>query len=119
MTPCMVWVAVADGKPVEIFDNQKQAVASGVTIVEMEYAAAVESIRLAIFVRDNYECTHCGDGVTWEGDFKGDMHEQMWRGRGGHISVANGRTLCPKCHHNDPVAGHGNRSVQWSSDATL
>lgn len=125
MSAC--WVAVGFARvapggpleqiPVEIFDNHKAAIASGQTICECDYASAVGIIRQAVFVRDDFQCTHCGAHLTWEKDNKGEMHEQLWRGRGGNISLVNSRLLCNTCHQNDPVAGHGDRKPQWSKSA--
>lgn len=118
----MVWVqldnVVLTGQhciaPVAIFDNWKQANDAGVSPSLWDAQNAKEIIRRLVFERDNYACTHCGAPVTWEKEGKGDMHERLWRGRGGNISVANSTTLCNGCHDKDPVAGHGKRAVQWS-----
>lgn len=114
-----VYVELAGNQPIRIFRDEKAAAASGLLYGVMEKAEAVKIIRAAIFTRDNYECTHCGQVVVWDENsdgVKGDMHEMLWRGRGGEISVANGRTLCHDCHMNSPVAGHGDRKPQWSAN---
>ncbi len=114
-----VWVllALAHGKPVEIFRNQKQALENqpppDFVIAEFPRAKAVETIRRAVFERDNYTCTNCGDAsLSWS---SGHMHEKVWRSKGGNISVANGITLCATCHLDDNIVGHGERKPQWSA----
>lgn len=110
-----VWVEMVDGKVVRIFRNAKDpraiAALSDGTLGLGERAKAVRDIRQAVFARDSYACTHCGKVVTWE---TGQLHERVWRGRGGEVSLDNCTTLCAACHKKDPVAGHGNRVVQWS-----
>lgn len=115
MASKLVWVEIASGLPVSIFKNQKQAIIAAVPIQEWLYVDAVEKIRRAVFVRDDYSCTHCGASVRWDGPGKGHMHERQWRGHGGVISVENSTTLCAYCHEHDKIAGHGNRKPQWSS----
>lgn len=110
----MVWVAIgADGLAERIFKNRKQAVIAGESPGGelMLRSEAVTVIRRKIWLRDNKSCTHCGRTVPW-GVMQ--MHERIWRGRGGDVSVANGTTLCSGCHHDDPVAGHGERKIQWT-----
>lgn len=112
------WCEIVNGQPVCIFPNHKQAILSGAAIIqELVRAAAVEAIRRAVFKRDDYTCQHCGEIAMLDGPNKGDMHEKVWRGKGGLISVINSITLCHSCHINDPVAGHGNRKPQWSNSA--
>lgn len=115
------WVLLdlAHGLPVEIFRNQKQALegsaTAGPTFAAAEFprAAAVKTIRRVIFERDNYTCTNCGDSsLNWD---SGHMHEKLHRGQGGNISVANGITLCYRCHLLDEEMGHGKRQPQWSA----
>ncbi|MFZ2050452.1 MAG: hypothetical protein WAU69_05910 [Solirubrobacteraceae bacterium] len=115
------WVLLdlAHGLPVEIFRNQKQALegsaTAGPTFAAAEFprAAAVKTIRRVIFERDNYTCTNCGDSsLNWD---SGHMHEKLHRGQGGNISVANGITLCYRCHLLDEEVGHGKRQPQWSA----
>lgn len=116
-----VWVKISGVTklPVRIFNFVRDAVAdSGYDlglVIEYERALAVEQIRRAVFVRDDWSCTHCGESVTWDGTRKGHMHERQWRGKGGEISLENSTTLCSQCHEHNSVAGHGKRKVQWSS----
>lgn len=109
---CWVELDLPALNPIAIFKNQKQAILAGVTYGPMVYGEAVEKIRRAVFERDQFACTHCGEDVTWGGVRRGHMHERVWRGKGGQISVANSTTLCYNCHMNSP-AGHGSRKPQW------
>ena len=107
-------VVGADGRAIEILKNEKHsalATLAGYTVGYMLRSLATEQIRLAVFKRDGYACTHCGAPVCIG---TGHMHERLHRGRGGEISVNNSTTLCGGCHANNPVAGHGKRKVQWS-----
>jgi 5-methylcytosine-specific restriction endonuclease McrA len=110
-----VWVILgADGRAIEILKNEKHAAQqpAGTPTGYKDRALVTEQIRKQVFVRDGYACTHCGAPVSW---YTGQMHERVWRGRGGEISVANSTTLCADCHQKDPVAGHGSRAVQWGT----
>jgi hypothetical protein len=112
--PRMVWCGIgADGLAERIYKNRKQAVLAGEPLggAFLLRADAVTTIRRKIWNRDKHTCTHCGAIVSW---FTMEMHEKIWRGRGGDISVDNGTTLCNNCHADDPVAGHGKRKIQWS-----
>lgn len=116
MSPRMVWAELDEttGLPVRIFRNEKAAVANGRSwdsVARVLRSFAVTEIRRAVWLRDNKTCTHCGKTVLW---VVMNLHERIWRGRGGEISVANGTTLCYDCHMDSPVAGHGSRKVQWS-----
>lgn len=117
----MVWVgiSVADQRPSEIFRNHKLAMESlhgaAACVIQWPYKSAVEIIRRKVFERDNYTCTNCGDtSLTWA---SGHMHEKIWRGKGGNISLANGTTLCYTCHILNEEAGHGKRQPQWSKES--
>ncbi len=107
-----VWVEIDNGAVIRVFKNERDAVLSGKVVEQRPKAEAVKFIRLLVFRRDKYACTHCGAEVTW---YAGHMHERVWKGRGGEVSVDNCTTLCSECHRNDPVAGHGNRRLQFSS----
>lgn len=113
------WVELdACKQPIRIFRTINAALSSPAfdqgLVMEWGRAAAIASIRLRVFVRDSFMCVHCGEDVTWDGPNKGEMHERIWRGRGGEISVENSVTLCQECHRYDEVAGHGKRQVQFS-----
>lgn len=122
MSDELVWVKldITTGTlgPVAIFANYKQARDSGASpIAEYSRQWATDFIRRAVFVRDNWTCTHCGDEISWDGPNRGHLHERLFRGNGGEISVANSTTLCYTCHMADPVAGHGKRKPQWGTRA--
>lgn len=110
------WVELGpDRKAVRIFKNKKSAVRCIRWPEFVSYvlrAVAVTEIRRKIWDRDKHTCTHCGAIVTW---YVMQMHERIWRGRGGEISVDNGTTLCENCHQHDEVAGHGKRKIKWSA----
>lgn len=115
-----VWVKISGvtKTPILIFRTVREALSSEAyelgLVLEWERTNAVEIIRRAVFTRDNWECTHCGQSVTWDGERKGHMHERRWRGKGGEISTENSTTLCGDCHENDKKAGHGNRKPQFA-----
>lgn len=103
-----------------IFRNKKMAVVYALSpnrglapepiIVEMERREATGQIRRQVFERDDYTCVKCGLAVVWERDLpnSGEMDEVVARGEchkgedghyhSGEVSVANGQTLCKKCH---------------------
>src|SRR5579859_7173066 len=116
MAETLVWVEIVTGVPVRIFKNHKLACLSGAEIAQMAKVAAVGFIRHAVFVRDNFCCTHCGlevsETVPWYEPHAAHMHEREWRGRGGEISLDNSTTLCKNCHLYGNI-GHGNRKPQW------
>ena len=116
-----VWVELKYSKDertinvIRIFKSRKAAILRlpfGAVIDEILKASAVCNIRRQVFKRDGYTCTHCGKSVTWD---TGHMHERVWKGRGGEVSVENCVCLCAQCHLDDPVAGHGKRRLQFSS----
>lgn len=110
----MVWAGIgADGLAEIIYKNRKQAVLAGEPLggAYMLRMQAVTAIRRKVWNRAKHACEHCGAVVPWH---VFELHEFIWRGRGGVVSVENGRCLCSDCHHNDPVAGHGDRKLQWT-----
>ncbi len=112
--PRMVWAELdALGKAIRILKCQKVSVAID-RVAFVLRAVAVDDIRRAVWERDGRRCTHCGRAVTF-GTM--ELHERVWRGRGGEVSVANGTTLCRDCHQDDPVAGHGARRPQWKENS--
>ena len=109
--PRMVWAELdALGKAIRILKCQKLRVAID-RVAFILKSTAVDDIRRAIWERDGKRCTHCGRALTYQSL---EMHERLWRGKGGEVSVENGTSLCGDCHQNDTVAGHGNRRPQWS-----
>ena len=113
--PKMVWAELGDdGLAVRLFKNWKAASQSGhypARAALMLRSIAIEDIRRKVWERDKKRCTHCGNVVAW---YALELHEHLWRGRGGEVSVENGVTLCSDCHQNSEVAGHGKRKVKWS-----
>ena len=97
---------------VRVFKNRKAAMLAKdkVRVEEVLRASAIGSIRRQVFLRENFTCAHCGAHVTW---LTGHMHERVWKGRGGEVSVDNCVCLCYSCHIADPVAGHGKRKPQF------
>ena len=55
------------------------------------------------------ECRRCGRIITWESM---EMHEVVFRGRGGEQSLENCEALCHQCHTGSPDSAHGNRRWQ-------
>jgi 5-methylcytosine-specific restriction endonuclease McrA len=67
----------------------------------------IEKIRLLIYKKQNGLCLWCGKRVTWK---QAHMHERLFRGKGGKISLDNSIILCSNCHLND---AHGNRKPKF------
>ena len=109
-----VWVELsAEGCVIRIFRTRRDAAEAELAfpINHVDRAEAVKDIRRQVFERDGYSCTHCGKAINWD---TGHLHERLWRGRGGEMSLDNSTTLCYSCHLNDPVAGHGKRQPQFT-----
>ena len=112
------WVelAVDNTGPIRIFKNKKAAVLSPAwnkgLVAEVPHAQAVESIRRKVFTRDNFTCINpaCRKVLTW---FTAEMHERVWRGRGGEVSTDNSFCICTACHRYDSVYGHGERRPRF------
>ena len=103
------WVELKDHRAVRIFKNTKaaaEAEAAGAYPFLGNRAEAIEQIRRQVFERDAFICIHCGKVVTWE---IGEMHERIWKGRGGEVSVENCETRCHACnmleHDRNPKFG--------------
>ena len=106
--PRTCWAEIGDsGFAIRIFKNAKH-IGSVIRFQYMLRARAVEEIRRQVWERDNKRCTHCGTMVGWN---IMQLHERIWRGRGGEVSIDNSVTLCADCHQNSEVAGHGLRKV--------
>lgn len=112
MSDKIIWVElhVETRLPVAILKNSKHA-SHVANTAQMLRSVATGSIRQQVYERDGRACTHCGAPVTPD---TMHMHERLWRGRGGEISLENSTTLCGYCHEHSEVAGHGKRRVQWS-----
>lgn len=57
-------------------------------------SVAVKEIRDEVFKRSKGYCRDCGDII----DYTFHMHEVVFRGQGGEISLENSIALCSKCH---------------------
>lgn len=105
----MVWVAldVAESCAIQIFKSKRAAFDSGFTIQNVRYMFAVKSIRHQIWRRSRGYCELCGDFVL---ESSGQMHEQIHRGQGGDISLANSIFICPTCHRR----AHADRNPRFT-----
>ena len=114
----------AAGEAIRIFRTAKAAAIAqdrglhGFRVEEKTRRDAVREIRRKIFARaTNYdgitECEDCGAFITWE---TGEMHEDTPKGKGGDVSVENGRALCHGCHTGRPDSRHGER--RWHTART-
>ena len=102
-----VWVELgANGQPIRIFKNRKQATGF---FREFPRRDAVASIRHQAFLRSEGDCEFCASPVTESG---GHLHEKQHRGQGGEISLANSVFICAKCHRD----AHKARNPQWSKN---
>ena len=91
-----VWVALSHGEPIHIFKSEKAAVESGYQfITEVPRRYAVANIRHQLFLRSGGQCENCDANLT---EKSGHMHERVWRGQGGDISLENSIFICFKCH---------------------
>jgi 5-methylcytosine-specific restriction endonuclease McrA len=70
----------------------------------------VGEIRHLIYLRQDGHCISCGENLT-EDQFH--MHEKIFRGHGGKISLDNSEGLCYDCHLNRKTFGHGKRKPQF------
>ena len=64
-------------------------------------------IRRIIYDRQAGECVMCSGFVTWE---QAHLHEKVFRGKGGEISLENSEILCAYCHLQ---IEHGDRQPQF------
>lgn len=105
----MVWAEVNFGGYVERIVRGRKTVTDHPVcrILRVERALAVNSIRRQIVVRSDGECEICAAPVT---ESSGNMHEKVWRGKGGEISLANSIFICRTCHHRE----HKSRNPRFS-----
>jgi hypothetical protein len=97
----------SQGLAIRIFRSSHAAFVPGMIVDTMEYTQAVRDIRHQLFVRSSGYCELCGDIVL---ESSGHMHEQVHRGRGGEISLANSVFVCAKTHQLE----HKDRNPHWS-----
>lgn len=109
-----VWVELdRSGRfPVRIFRNRKDAMDCPNRIDYWVRSLAVKLIRTSLFVRSKSECELCAAPVT---SSSGHMHEKIWRGKGGEISLENSIFICPKCHQRE----HKDRNPRWGKEREL
>ena len=68
----------------------------------------IAAIRKELFTRQKGLCLWCSARLT---SGMAHMHEHLFRGKGGKISLNNSLILCSSCHLN---VAHGNRKPQFS-----
>lgn len=119
----LVRVELGDhGLPIRIFRKDKKWLQCPTDkLHKMRKADAVSIIRLMVFCRAGGlvsngetlvwgECEECGQPIAWE-NF--EMHEKIFKGRGGEVSLENCLGLCHDCHQGSPTSKHGDR--RWQS----
>lgn len=108
------------GAVLRIFRHAKRAMELPPEKVrELPRSEAVGIIRHAIWLRCREACEYCGRTISensWPN--KMHMHEEVPKGKGGEVSLANGRGICAFCHENDP-RGHADRKLQWSGGISI
>jgi hypothetical protein len=112
-----VWVERIDGRVVRIFRTVKGP--DFARVLEEGNATtwpkkdAVSEIWETLWKRAAGKCEYgCGRTITRTGWTKGEMHEEVPRGRGGEISLFNSKMVCRQCHRTDARA-HGNRRLRF------
>lgn len=118
----LVRVELGDhGLPIRIFRKDKKWLQCPEgKLHKMRKADAVGIIRLLVFSRSGGsvcegetvmrgKCEECEHPITWESF---EMHEKMFKGRGGEVSLENCLGLCHDCHQGSPNSKHGDRRWQ-------
>ena len=101
-----VWVELgAGGLPIRILRNKKDATTGFYR--EWPRRDAVSVIRHQIFLRSKGDCEFCASPITEQG---GHLHEQVPRGKGGEISLANSIFICATCHR----LAHADRNPRFT-----
>lgn len=99
-----------DGTPVRIFRRDKRWLEVPFErIAWRQKAEAVGIIRRKVFDRSKSRCEQCERFVTWESF---EMHERIFKSRGGEVSMDNSIALCKSCHQTGPNAAHKDRRWQ-------
>lgn len=108
----MACIEIRDGLVWRIFRSRKAAAVAGITcqISMMAYVDAVRTIRQQLYKLCEGLCSWCGQEVSWEAC---QMHEKVYRGKGGEISMTNSVILCYGCHQGRKDSAHGNRRPMW------
>ena len=112
------WIERIDGKIVRIFrsthgEDWSRAMESE-TLETCPKKDAVGAIRKQIGERCAGKCEWCGKRITETGPLwqRMHMHEQVPKGSGGEVSLANSVGICQKCHFGPQ--GHADRSPKFS-----
>lgn len=100
-----VMVEVVSGKITRICKRMEPI--HGGELKEWPRAEAVKSIRQQVFERSQGDCEWCSGPISWK---TMELHEVIYRSRGGEIGTANSVALCYSCHHND---AHGDRRLRF------
>jgi 5-methylcytosine-specific restriction endonuclease McrA len=103
----LAYVEIENSQFVRIFKSRATANASGREYIIVERSFAVGRIRHHLWLRCKGECELCAAPISEEG---GHMHEQVHRGKGGEISLANSVFICPKCHQR----AHADRNPRFT-----
>lgn len=98
-----------NGLPVHIYRDKSWRENENVQI--MDRTRAVGAIRAQVYERSEsengwHECEACGRIITWESM---EMHEKVFKGKGGEVSVENCTALCHQCHTGNQDSAHGDR----------
>jgi 5-methylcytosine-specific restriction endonuclease McrA len=105
------------GLPIRIFRTKEWRNLPEDKVQKMDRGKAVSLIRIQVFDRaynlelEIYECERCGRTITEE---TGQMHETIFKGKGGEVSLENCEALCRLCHQTGPDAAHKGRRWQTS-----
>jgi hypothetical protein len=69
-------------------------------------------IRAILFEKQEHKCKWCDKLLSWS---QCHMHEQIFRGKGGEISLDNSVILCADCHILNPrqTGAHGSRQPRF------
>ena len=96
------------GYAIRIFRTEKAAAESGLLYIFMNRKSAVGQIREQVRQRAKDECQWCSKPLNMNSMH---MHEEIHRGQGGEISLANCVCICYSCHYGP--AGHGDRDTRF------
>jgi len=101
----------ANGLPIRIFRKDHEYLQCPEQWLGiMTKKEAVGSIRRQVFDRCDGKCEQCERYITWESF---ELHEKVFKGKGGEVSLENSVALCNHCHQSGPNAAHRDR--RWQS----
>lgn len=113
----MAWVLTDNfsGLATRIFRNRRAmqdffSESNDASVIFMDRGLAVSQIRRQVFQRQEGRCVRCPNLVTYSG---AHLHERIFRGEGGEISLDNSEILCADCHIGERGV-HGNRRPQFT-----